>query len=60
MKVIPSYGNFQKYKIHVVTPGELHNVMNYMGMVTGHKYRASGSAEIILEAGLIYLQLPEQ
>ena len=27
--------------------------MNYMGMVTGHKFRGSGYAEILLEADLV-------
>ena len=31
-----------KYKKHVVTPGQFHTSMNYMGGLTGHKCRGSG------------------
>ena len=40
-----------EYKKHVVTPGAFHTGMIYIGMVTGHKCRASGYSEI--EAGLV-------
>ena len=54
MKVLPLIWKFlKKYKLHVVTPGQFHTVMDYMGMVTGHKFRGSLYADIILEAGLI-------
>ena len=54
MKALPLIWKFpEKYKLHVVTPGQFHTVMNYMGMVTGHKFRGSGYAEILLEADLV-------
>lgn len=39
-----------EYKKHLVTPGPFHAGMNYMGMVTGHKYRGSGYSEILIVA----------
>ena len=54
MKACPLIGKFlTKYKLHVVTPGQFHTVMDYIGMVTGHKFRGLRFADIILEAGLI-------
>ena len=32
--------------------GKFHTAMNYIGMVTGHKCRGAGYAEILIEAGL--------
>ncbi len=43
MKALPLIWKFpEKYKLHVVTPGQFHTVMNYMGMLTGHKFKGSG------------------
>ena len=54
MKALPLIWKFpEKYKLHVIISGQFHTVMNYMGMLTGHKLRGSGYAEIILEAGLV-------
>jgi len=54
MKALPLIWKFpEKYKLHVVTPGQFHTVMNYMGMLTGHKFKGSGYAEILLEADLV-------
>ena len=54
MKALPLIWKFpDEYRKHVVTPGPFHTGMNYMGMVTGHKYRGSGYAEILIEAELI-------
>ena len=54
---MPSFGGFisaipDLYQRHVVTPGPFHTSINYLGMVTGHKCRGSGYAEILLEAKL--------
>lgn len=54
MKALPLIWKFpDEYKLHVVTPGSFHTVMNYMGMLTGHKCAGSGYSEILLEAGLV-------
>ncbi|XP_049455367.1 uncharacterized protein LOC125902797 isoform X2 [Epinephelus fuscoguttatus] len=54
MKALPLIWKFpERYKLHVITPSAFHTGMNYMGMVTGHKFRGSGYAEVILKAGLI-------
>ncbi|KAJ8334115.1 hypothetical protein SKAU_G00397540 [Synaphobranchus kaupii] len=54
MKALPLIWKFsEEYRSHIITPGAFHTGMNYMGMVTGHKFRGSGYAEILLEAGLI-------
>ena len=54
MKALPLIWKFpDEYRKHVVTPGPFHTGMNYMGMVTGHKCRGSGYAEILIEAELI-------
>ena len=54
MKALPLIWKYpQQYKKHVITPGAFHTAMNYLGMVTGHKCKGSGYAEIILEAGLV-------
>lgn len=54
MKALPLIWKYpHQYKKHVITPGAFHTAMNYMGMVTGHKCKGSGYAEIILEAGLV-------
>ncbi|KAK0148594.1 hypothetical protein N1851_011079 [Merluccius polli] len=42
-----------EYEKHVVTPGPFHTGMNYMGMVTAHKCKGSGYAEILIEAELV-------
>ena len=34
-------------------PGAFHACMNYMGMLTGWKYRGSGYGEILIEEGLV-------
>ena len=54
MKALPLIWKFpDEYRKHVVTPGPFHTGMNYMGMVTGHKCRGSGYAEMLIEAELI-------
>ena len=53
MKALPIIWRFpDKFKRHVVTPGPFHTCMNYIGMLTGHKCRGSGYAEILIESGL--------
>ena len=53
MKALPIIWKLpEEYKRHMVTPGPFHTTMNYMGMVTAHKCRGSGYAEILLEANL--------
>lgn len=54
MKALPLIWKFpNKYKNHIVLPGPFHTCMNYIGMITNHKCRGSGYAEILLEAGLV-------
>ena len=54
MKALPLIWKFpDEYERHVVTPGPFHTAMNYIGMVTGHKCRGSGYAEILIEAKLV-------
>ncbi|KAG1672177.1 Peptidylprolyl isomerase domain and WD repeat-containing protein 1 [Nymphon striatum] len=43
----------EEYKKHVITLRPFHTVMNYIGMLTGHKCMGSGYSEILLEAGLV-------
>ena len=54
MKALPLIWSFpEKYSSHVVIPGQFHTVMNYIGMITAHKCRGSGYAEILTEAQLV-------
>lgn len=54
MKALPLVWQWpDKYKKHIILPGQFHTAMNYMGMITGHKCRGSGYAEILLEAQLV-------
>ena len=41
-----------KYQKHIIVPGPFHTEMNYTDMLTNHKARSSGYADIPLEAGL--------
>lgn len=43
----------EKYNHHIVLPGQFHTAMNYLGLITNHKCRGSGYAEILLEAQLV-------
>ena len=43
----------EEFANHVVMIGPFHTSMNYIGMLTGHKMRGSGYAEILLEAQLV-------
>ena len=50
MKALPIMWKYpEENKQEVVTPGPFHTAMNYIHMVTGHKYRDSGYSEILLE-----------
>lgn len=42
-----------EFASHVVMIGPFHTSMNYIGMLTGHKMRGSGYAEILFEAQLL-------
>ena len=54
MKSLPLIWKFsEEYKKHIITPGAFHTGMNYIGMLTDHKCRGSGYAEILIEAGLV-------
>jgi len=54
MKVLPLiWKDPGKYEKHIVTPGPFHIWMNYIGMLTGHKCKGSGYAEILVEAQLV-------
>ena len=53
MKALPLILTFpDKLKEHVVILGLFHTEMNFIGMLTNHKMRGSGYAEIIEEAWL--------
>lgn len=54
MKALPLIWKFpERYNKHLILLGQFHTVMNYIGMITGHKCRGSGYAEILLEAQLV-------
>ena len=54
MKALPLvWKSPEKYKHHLILLGQFHTVMNYIGMITNHKCRGSGYAEILLEAQLV-------
>ena len=53
MKALPIISkNPEEYKRHVVTPGPFHTAMNYLGMITGHKWHGSGYSELLVESKL--------
>ena len=53
MKALPLIWTFpDKFKEHVVIPGPFHAEMNFNGILTNHKMRGSGYAEIIEETRL--------
>ena len=53
MKALPLVWKYpDTYLKHIIMPGPFHTEMNYIGMLTNHKARGSGYAEILLEAGL--------
>ena len=54
MKALPLVWKYtEKFKEHVILPGPFHTSMNYIGMITNHKCRGSGYAEVLLEAQLV-------
>jgi hypothetical protein len=54
MRALPLLWKFrEKYKHHLVLPGQFHTAMNYLGMITNHNYHGSGYGEIVLEAQLV-------
>ena len=54
MKALPLVWKYpDRYMKHIILPGQFHTAMNYIGMITGHKCRGSGYAEILLEAQLV-------
>ncbi len=54
MKAMPLIWKFTaRFKDHVVIPGPFHTSMNYIGMITNHKCRGAGYAEVLLEAKLV-------
>ena len=54
MKALPLIWKFpEKYRRHIVIPGEFQTAMNYLVMMTAHKCHGSGYAEIPLEAQLV-------
>ena len=54
MKALPLIWKFpDEYEKHVPPPRTLPYWMNYMGMVTAHKCKGSGYAEILIEAELV-------
>ena len=53
MKALPLvWRHPEKYQKHIIVAGPFHTEMNYIDMLTDHKARGSGYAEILLEAGL--------
>ena len=54
MKALPLIWNFpDKFKEHVVISCPFHTEINFIGMLTNHKMRGSGYAEIMEEARLV-------
>ena len=54
MKALPIIWRYpDEFANHVVTIGAFHTCMNYIGMLTGHKMKGSGYAEILLESQLV-------
>ena len=54
MKALPLVWKYPaKYQDHLILLGPFHTSMNYIGMITNHKCRGSGYAEILLEAQLV-------
>ncbi len=52
MKAMPLIWKFTAwFKDHVVILGPFHTSMNYIGMITNHKCRGAGYAEVLLEFG---------
>lgn len=39
--------------VHIILLGQFHSIMNNIELITGHKFRGSGYAEILLEAQLV-------
>ena len=54
MKALPViWQDPNNYRRHVIIPGAFHTMMNFIGMLTGHKCKGSGYAEILIEAELV-------
>ena len=54
MKALPIvWENPGEFEDHIIMIGPFHAQMNYIGMLTNHKARGSGYAEILLEAQLV-------
>ena len=54
MKALPIvWKSPEKFEKHIIMIGPFHAEMNYIGMLTNHKARGSGYAEILLEAQLV-------
>ena len=54
MKALPLIWKFpEKFPHHIVISGSFHTEMNFIGMLTGHKCRGSGYAEILQESDLV-------
>ena len=54
MKALPLVWKYpDRYLKHIIIVGPFHTEMNYIGMLTNHKARGSGYAEVLLEAGLV-------
>ena len=54
MKALPIVWRWpEEFANHVISIGPFHTSMNYIGMLTGHKMRGSGYAEILFESQLV-------
>ena len=54
MKALPLIWNFpDKFKEYVIIPGPFHKEVDFTGMLTNHKMRGSGYAEIIEEVRVV-------
>ena len=54
MTALPYVWRFPgRYQKHVITPGQFHTGMDYIGMITAHKCNCSGYSEILIEAQLV-------
>ena len=49
MKVLPFIWKYpEKYRSHIVLPGAFHTIMNFIGVIGGHKLRGSGYSWLYL------------
>ena len=54
MKALPYVWRFPgRYQKHIITPGPFHTGIDYIGMITAHKFNCSWYSKILIEAQLV-------